>query len=314
VNHAFGRGRLRVAVAAALLALSLMASMVVAQGAEARSLSSKQALKTATKLVKQQISKRKLVEARISVGKRINRNRIQFLYDDLNRSGVVCTGTINVRLLSNRVVRALFIGPKCAAPGTEALAYRTVTRAAGRAFLQVEAAMRRSITRYTENAQACETLNVPANKTEDAALLLSTGFSTAALRPLDSVLNDYATTLQSLGVVDPQLAKGAAAWRDFVDGARSLPRFSPGACSVLAKWAQNGYSDATAPTDFAALRALHARLAADGAEVRRTSRYLAKLGIDPVTAVEFSLGDLIGATSVAPSVTPAQAAQRLLAR
>jgi hypothetical protein len=152
-----------------------------------------------------------------------------------------------------------------------------------------------------DNAQACETLNVPADRQDEATLLLSTGLTQAANRPIRTMLNDYATTLQSLAPTDTQLAKGAAAWRDYVDGVQALPRFTPGACSVLAEWAANGYTDATAPTDFAALNALMGRLQVDGQEIRRTSRYLAKLGIDPTTAVEFTLGDLAGASTAAAS-------------
>ena len=38
------------------------------------------------------------------------------------------------------------------------------------------------------------------------------------------------------------------------------------------------------------------RLEADGAEVRRTGRSSCGSGVDPLTAVEFTLDDLIGAT------------------
>ncbi|MEA2443173.1 MAG: hypothetical protein QOJ12_465, partial [Thermoleophilales bacterium] len=176
-------------------------------------------------------------------------------------------------------------------------AFRTVARTTGDAFLKAQPALIKSVRRYVRTIQPCETLNVPADRQDEATLMLSTGLTQAATRPLSTLLDDYATTLQSLAATDQQLAKGAAAWRDYVDGVRSLPAFAPNACSVLAEWAANGYTDETAPTDFAALKTLVDRLQADGAEIRRTARYLAALGIDPVTAVEFTLDDLVGATT-----------------
>jgi hypothetical protein len=303
LNIALGTGRLRAAFAA-LLTLTLLATLVVAETASARTLSERLATSTATKLVKKQLndSKRKLVEARISAAERVDRNRFRFLYDDLNREGAVCNGTIDVRLVpaGGSTVRAKFVGTKCAAPGDEALAFRTVARSAGRAYLRAQPALIRSVRRFVRNSEPCETLDVPNARQDEATLLLSAGLAQAANRPLDALLDDYAATLQSLAVTDAQLAKGASAWRDYVDGIRSLPALAPSACGVLAEWAANGYTDETAPVDFAALKTLFDRLQADGAEIRRTARYLATLGIDPVTAIEFTLDDLADATTTIP--------------
>jgi hypothetical protein len=300
LNIAFGTRRLRAAFAA-LLTLTLLSTLVVAESASARSLSERLATSTATKLVKKQLNdrKRNLVEARISTGERVDRNRIRFLYDDLNREGEVCAGTIDVRLVpaGGNTVRAKFASTKCAAPGDEALAFRTVARSAGRAFVRAQPALVRSVRRFVRNSEPCETLDVPNDRQDEATLLLAAGLAQAANRPLNAMLDDYATTLQSLAATDQQLAKGAAAWRDYVDGIRSLPALAPSACAVLAEWAANGYTEETAPVDFTALKALFDRVKADGAEIRRTARYLARLGIDPVTAVEFTLDDLADVTT-----------------
>jgi hypothetical protein len=317
LKTAIGSGRRLRTSFAALLTLSMLSTLAVAETASARTLSERLAERTATKLVNKQLAdrERRLVEARISPGERVNRNAFRFFYDDLNRQGEVCSGIIEVRLVprGGNTVQARFRTTKCAAPGDEALAFRTVARAGGRAFLRATPAVLRAVGRYVENAQACETLDVPADRQDEAALLLLTGLTQATMRPLGVLIDDYASTLQSLGVTDTQLQRGAAAWRDFIDGVRSLPKMSPSPCAVLAEWAANGYTDATAPVDFAALRALTERLSADGAEVRRTSRYLARQGIDALTAVDFSLDNLIG------SIVPAEGdlnstAARIIAR
>jgi hypothetical protein len=317
LNIAIGTGRRLRAAFAALLTLSLLATLVVAETASARTLSERLAVNTADKLMKKQLrdKKRRLVEARIGTGERVNKNVFRFLYDDLNRQGEVCVGVIEVRLVppGGNTVVARFRGTKCARPGDEALAVRTVARAAGRSFVRSQSAIIRSVTRFIENAQACETLDVPADRQDEATLLLSTGLTQASVRPINRLLDDYASTLQSLGLGDTQLAKGAAAWRDFVDGYRSLPALRPGACSVLAEWAANGYTDATAPVDFAALTTLTERLSADGREIRRTARYLVAEGIDPVTGVEFTFDNLVGSI-VLPSSDLNAAAARIIAR
>ena len=296
-----------------------MATLFVAETASAqRSLSERLATRTATKLVRQQLADRErdLVEARISEGDRVNRNVFRYLYDDLNRDGEVCTAVIDVRLVpaGGNTVRARFLrGSNCERPGVEALGVRTASRAAARRYLRAQPAVVRSVRRFVRDIEACERLDIPADRQDEATLLLSTGLIQATVVPLAPTIDSFATTLQSLGLTEDPLIKGAAAWRDFLDGARSLPTLSPNACAVLAEWAANGFTDATAPVDFAALRTLTARLQADGREVRRTARYLVQKGIDPLTAVEFTLEDLIGTTVVSDSDTRASAA-RVLAR
>lgn len=310
-RQGIGRGgRLR-ALLVTLLALSLLGSLVLASTASAATLSEKVAVSQASKLMKKQLSdrSRRLVEARISVGERVSSSRWRFLYDDLNRQGVVCNAVMEVRLTSKALSARFLPGSRCERPGDEGLAYRAAARFAGAAFERKTRSILRSVSRYTESAEACETLDIPADRQDEALLLLSTGLTQATIRPVQSILDDYATSLQSLAVVDPALASGAAAWRDFVDTARALPKLQPSYCQVLAEWGANGYTDETAPVDFAALRTISQRIAADGAEVRRTGRYLRRLGIDPLTAEAFTLGDLIRAS--APSDTSV-AAKRLL--
>jgi hypothetical protein len=298
---------------ATLLALSLLGSLVLASNASAATLSEKVAVTQASKLIKKQLSdrSRRLVEARISVGERVSSSRWRFLYDDLNRQGVVCNAVMEVRLTSKALSARFLPGSRCERPGDEGLAYRAAARFAGAAFERKQRSILRSVSRYTESAEACETLDIPADRQDEALLLLSTGLTQATVRPVQSVLDDYATSLQSLAVVDPALASGAAAWRDFVDTVRALPKLQPSYCQVLAEWGANGYTDETAPVDFAALRTISQRIATDGAEVRRTGRYLRRLGIDPVTVEAFTLDDLIG--NVTPGESPTStSAKRLL--
>lgn len=299
---------------AVLLTLTLVTTLLVAQSAEAQTLSARKAESLAKRLLNKQLkSNRNLVEARISARERVSSRTIRYLYDDLSRNGVVCVGVIQVRRTGN-TFRATFTSTHCERPGTEGLAFRAAARAAGTEFVRRERSLVRSLTRFTDSAQPCETLDVPNDRVDEATLLLSAGLTQATVRPLRSMLEDYASTLQSLGVTDAQLGKGAAAWRDFVSGAGTLPHFQQGYCAVLAEWAANGFTDETAPVDFAALQALTDRLQADGAEVRRTARYMARvLGIDPVTANAFSLNNLIGNT-VQASATPAAAAKQLARR
>ena len=298
---------------AMLLALSLLGSLLLASTASAQTLSERTATQQAARLMKKQLNdrSRRLVEARISIGERRSRTRWLFLYDDLSRQGVVCNAVIEVRM-TGRTIRTRFLGnSRCARPGDTALAYRAAARFAGVAFARRERSVLRSVTRYTESAEACETLDIPDDRQDEALLLLTTGLTQATIRPVQSVIDDYATSLQSLNAEDPQLAAGAAAWRDFIDTVRALPNLQPSYCAVLAEWAGNGFTDETAPVDFAALRAIAVRIRADGAEVRRTGRLLLRRGIDPLTVEAFTLDNLIG--NVAPGDTAtASSAQRLL--
>ena len=310
-RQGIGRGgRLR-AVFATLLAFSLLSAFVMASTASAATLSEKVAVSQATKLMKKQLNdrSRRLVEARISVGEKRSSNRYLFLYDDLNRQGVVCNAVIEVRLTSKALTARFLPNSSCETPGDEALAYRAAARFAGAAFEKKQRSVLRSVSRYTDSAQACETLDIPDDRQDEALLLLSTGLTQATIRPVQSLIDDYATSLQSLAVVDPALASGAAAWRDYIDTVRALPKLQPSYCSVLGEWGANGYTDETAPVDFAALRTISQRIAADGAEVRRTGRHLRRLGIDPLTVEEFTRGDLIRASAPSDSSV---AAKRLL--
>ena len=283
-----------------LVVLSLLGSLVLAGTASARTLSEKVAVAQATKLMNKQLRDRdrRLVEARISVGEKVSSKRWLFLYDDLNRQGVVCTAVLEVRLLGagDRTLRARFVRSSCARPGDQALAYRAAARFAGTAFARRERSIRRSVSRYVDQEQACGRLDVPNDRQDEANLFLNMGLAQAAIRPAQSVIDRYARSLQSLGATEPTLAAGATAWRDFIDTVRALPKFQTSYCSVLRGWARNGYTDATAPVDFAALRASAERIKADGANVRRAGRRLRKLGIDQATVAEFTLGDLIGFT------------------
>ena len=293
------QSRMRVALAA-LLAFTLLATLFVADSAEASShLTGKRAKAMANNLLEKQLRDRdrRLIEARVTSPRRVNRRVVRFRYDDLSRTGVVCTGTIQVRRNGLRF-SARFLSSNCERPGEEALAFRAQSRVVAIRFLRKVRSVRRSVTRYTENAQACENLRVPENRQGEASLLLNTGLVQATTRPLWGTLDDYAGALQALNVTDPQLAAGAAAWRDYTDAVRSLPALSGGYCGALAEWARNDYSDATAPVDFDALLRIGERLRADRAEVRRTARYLRRLGVDPVTTNAFTLGDLIGDTPI----------------
>jgi hypothetical protein len=315
LNIAIGSGRRLRAAFAASLALTLLTTLAVVEAAGAATLSERQATRTAAKLVKKQLADRErdLVEARISVGERVNRLRFQFLYDDLNSQGEVCTGVIDVRR-RGRTIRAAFLrGSSCSAPGADALAVRNTTRAAARFFARVDAKVRRSVRRYARATVPCESLEVPAARRDEATLLLGAGLVQATFRPIASLTDGYATALEALPVTDEQLRKGTAAWRDFVNSRGVLPALLPDACAVLVEWGANGFTDATAPVNFAELSTLMARMEADGAELRRTSRYLARLGIDPVTAATFSLDDLVG-TAVVTGDEARKSAARVLAR
>jgi hypothetical protein len=291
------------ALFATLLAVALLGSLVLTSTASARTLSERTATSQATRLMKKQLRDRdrRLVEARISVGRKVDNSRWRFLYDDLNRQGVVCTATIEVRLIppgGNTIQSRFLRDSNCERPGDEPLAYRAAARVADLAFAKKERSILRSVSRYIDSAEACETLDIPDARQDEALLLLTTGLTQATIRPAQGVIDDYASTLQALAVTDPALASGAAAWRDYIDTVRALPKLEPSYCAALAQWGANGYTDESAPVDFAALRAIAVRLQADGAEVRRTGRYLRRRGIDPLTANAFTLDNLIGNTGI----------------
>lgn len=287
------------ATVAAVLVLALAASLLGAQSANAQSLSGKRAERMAEDLVKRQLRDRdrRLVQARISPPSRVNRRVVSFLYDDLNRQGVVCVGTIQVRRSGNRFI-ARFVNTRCTQPGEEALAFRAQARAVAVRVQRKQRSVQRGVTRYVRNAQACENLDVPADRVDEASLLLSAGLTQATIRPLSGTLDDYASTLQALDVTDTQLAAGANAWRHFLDSVRALPNLRGGYCGALAEWGRNGYTDESAPVDFAALRLLASGIRANGGEVRRTARLLRRKGIDPITVSAFTLDNLIAEVAI----------------
>lgn len=292
------RSRMRAALAA-LTALALVATLVAADGAHARTLTYKRAKAMANDLVEKQLNNRKrgLLEARITSGRRVNRRVVRFLYDDLSRSGLVCTGVIQVRRSGLRFL-ARFRSSECELPGEEILSFRAQARVAGTRAKRKQRSVRRSVRRYLRAAQACDDVAIPAHRLDEASLLLSTGLLQARTRPLLAALDDYSATLVALDVSDPQLADGAGAWRHFYETVLRLPQLPGGYCGTLAAWARNGYSDASAPVDFAALRATAARLREDAAAVRRAGRHMRSAGIDPVTVDAFTFGDLIGETPI----------------
>lgn len=292
------RSRMR-ATLAALVALSLLATLLVADSAQASHLSTKRAKAMANRLVKKQLRDRdrRLIEARLSAPRRVNRRTVRFLYDDLNRSGVVCTGTIQVRRTGLRFF-ARFSTTRCAQPGDEVLAFRAQARVVEKRFARKARSIERSLERYGRHTEPCEDLRVPAARVDEASLLLSTGLLQATTRPLWGTLDDYSKTLQALEVKNTQLAAGAKAWRQYNDTVHALPRLSGGYCGALLEWARNGYSDETAPVDFASLRIVAQGLREDAAQVRLTARYMRDRGIDPRTADAFTLDNLIGETAI----------------
>jgi hypothetical protein len=292
------RSRTR-ATLVALLVLTLAATLLAADSASAQTLSSKRAKAMAGELLDQQLRDRdrRLLEARISTPRRVSRRVIRFLYDDLNRQGVICTGVIEVRRTGRRFI-ARFRTSDCEQPGDEVLAFRAQARVVETRVIRKARSVERSVTRFARDTRPCDRLRVPDARVDEATLLLSTGLAQATTRPLWGTLSDYAKTLQALEPADPELAAGANAWRAYNDTVQSLPVLQGGYCAALVQWSRNGYSEETAPVDFPALRTTAARLRAAGAQVRRTARYLRAQGVDPLTASAFTLDNLIGQTAI----------------
>ena len=292
------RSRMR-GLLAALTALALLATLFVADSANAQTLTSKRAKTMANSLLNKQLADkdRRLIEARISTPRRTSRRVIRFLYDDLNRQGVVCTGVIEVRR-SGRRFTARFRTTECEQPGDEVLAFRAQSRVVATRFVRKEASVLRSIRRYARSAEPCEALDIPAERQGQASLMVSAGLLQATTRPLLGTLDDYSATLVALDVTDTQLAAGAAAWRDYTNALMGLGTPAGGWCNAFLEWRRAGYPEGSAPVDFDALRALATRLRSDAATVRATGRYLRRRGIDPLTANAFTLDDLIGETAI----------------
>ena len=292
------RSRMR-ATLVALLVMTLLITLFAADSASAQTLSTKRATKMANSLLDRQLNNRdrRLLEARISTPRRVNRRVVRFLYDDLNRQGVICTATIEVRRTGRRF-SARFRASDCEQPGDEVLAFRAQSRVYATRFARKAASIRRSIRRYDRSSEPCQALDIPAERQGQASLMVSAGLLQVTTRPLWGTLDDYASTLQALKVTDRQLAAGAAAWRDYTDTVRSLREPSGGWCGAFLEWRRAGYPAASAPVDFGALRSISTRLRADAAQVRRTGRYLRGEGVDPITANDFTLDDLIGETPI----------------
>jgi hypothetical protein len=291
------RGRLR-AWLVALLAIAMTVTLLPATaGAATRAPKKADAISLATRLVKKQLKdkKRGLVEARISEPVKTKAGAWEFLYDDLAKNGDVCTAKLLVKFQSSKstTVVASFSGSECENPGPEALGFRTAARDWGVAALKGKKKLTRSVQAYEDTTDACTKLKVPKANQTQATDLLTIGLVDAVTSPYDAQLDKYAKALQAVGAQDSELVKGAAAWADIVATARALPKLDPDACSVLKEWAANDYSAETAPVDFAAVEAQFTRLSADIVQVGKTARRLKRLGIDPLTAVDFAGSGLL---------------------
>jgi hypothetical protein len=302
----------------ALLTLALMlAAFVPADAGAARSPSYAIAKRLAVQLLNQQLhnKKRKLTEARITEGVKTKNGTWEFLYDDLSKDGVICTGVIAVRYKPAGGTRIVgnFLSGKCERPGAEVLGFRTASRAADRSLLRSGPAVQRSLKAYARALKPCDSLQIPDNRQVEVARLLDAGQIEATVKPLDRTVDRFASALEAIGSQQTNLASGASAWRDFVDAERALPALSPNVCSVLRTWAKNNWTTETAPVDFEALTGLEERILADGRRVKRTARYLKGQGVDVLTVDAFTLRDLNSAL-FPPRVASAGKTVRALAR
>jgi hypothetical protein len=301
---------------AALLCAAATVASVGAATAQARVLSYPTARALAKELAQKQVRGRDVVSFHLLAPRRVNANRIVFLYDDRTKGNVFCTA----RLIVSSVTRgrttnisARFAGQRCAGIPAGVLKFEALTRRAQRDVRANTADTLDALAVVKRSAKRCRAVKVPRSRARDAKALFDIALLEALERPNDAALGNFASGLVNAKVSNARLAAGANAWLDFLDAARTLPTVDD-PCGLLKGWKGNGFAAGSAPIDFAAYRALSRRAAADERTILRAARVMAARGAFPSAAVGFTTQGMLEQLAVRAGITGGQkvAARRLM--
>lgn len=265
---------------ASMFVLVAIAGLTFVASASAQTLSVGVASKLAAQLARKQVRSRHLVIDQITPPRRRSSREIVFGYADRSRAHVVCTALIDVRGPSGprNTVTARFVDQRCHGIPADALQVEAATLSAVASVTARHSAIERELAIFARQLKPCARLRLPRGMRARAAALVALESVEAIETPVDRVLGDFALRLQSIHTYHAALTAGTAAWADYVDVLRSLPRVS-NACAALRQWARVGYAPNAAPVDFRAVAALNRRSAGDSVAIARAARLLAREGV-----------------------------------
>jgi hypothetical protein len=275
--------------AALLCVLALFAIGGVAS-ADAKALSYRTAKTLAKRLADKQVRGRDVVSYHLLLPRRVSSSRITFQYDDRTADHVFCTALVIVdQKVSRRftTTRARFSGAACDGIPSEALKFEAIIRATQRELRANTPATVDAVDAVNRSARRCDSLKVPRSREDEANALLNIAVIEALEQPNDAALGTFSDALLAVNAKSTALHAGAIAWADYLATIRALPQVDD-PCALLKRWARNGYSNADAPIDFAAYRALDRRAAVDQRAIERAATRLASLGVFPNAAVGFT--------------------------
>ena len=251
-----------------------------------------QARHLAHKLVVKQHRERSLVFTHLGRPHRRSATRIDFAYEDRSTADVLCLARIVVRQTSGKR-NADLVGAKCHGIPSEVLAYEDVTRRLAKDLPDFTGRVRKSLGRYDKSVAACDYIAVPKNRAKDVDLLWDVSFTYAFYKPLRDRLGGFADALHAVHAADPTLVSGMESWDNILILFDELEPATHDPCAAVKEWSAGGWSDDSAPADFAQLRVERDQLNDETHNLARVARRLAADGARRRTAVFFAPQGLV---------------------
>jgi hypothetical protein len=291
-------------MAALLCAVATLAFGGVAT-AQAKGLSYKNAKTLAKRLAEKQVRGRNVVSFHLQAPTRRSATRIDFSYDDRTADNVFCTARVIVTsTTAGRFtnIRARFTGSRCNGIPSEVLTFEAITRRAQRALRVNTDVTVDALNALERSTLRCRRVKVPRARRSQAHALFDIALVQALEGPNDAAVADFVAALVDADVGNPTLARGAAAWSDWLAIVRALPTVDD-PCDALKAWAAAGYAADSAPIDFAAYRALDRRAEVDRNRIERAATFMALRGAFPNAAVGFTPDGLLTQVSAVAGIT-----------
>lgn len=290
--------------AALVCALAAFAFGGVAN-AQAKVLPYKTAKTLAKRLAEKQVRGRDVISYHLVEPRRIGDSRIVFEYDDRTANHVFCTATIIVQQrVRGRVTTtsARFADAECSGIPTEVREYEAIVRATQRELRANTPATVDAVEAVDRSLSRCRTLRIPSSREDEAEALIDIALVEALSQPNDAALGAFVDRLLAVDATNTALRAGAEGWADYLATIRALPQVDD-PCALLRQWSRDGWTNATAPIDFAAYRALDRRAAVDQRSIARAARYMALRGAYPNAALGFTPEGLLRQLSAEAGIT-----------
>jgi hypothetical protein len=280
-----GKWTRRVALAAAVLAVGLLplAGAGPAAAASGDTLSVKAARKLAHELEAKQREQRSLVFQQLGKAARKSSTRIDFPYRDRSTKDVLCTATIVVTqrgtVQTGRHRSADLRDIHCHGIPSEILAYEDATSALRQWVKSHRQDVQDSLDRYDQALPACDRVAVPKERRSQVNLLIREAQVAAFYRPLRARLDQFVTALHDVNGQDPTMLRGIKAWDRTLVLVDQLPPATAHPCRAIKQWADNGFTDQTAPANFDELKVIRQQLRAQSDILDESAAYLDDQGV-----------------------------------